>query len=96
MSKISENRSADFSRRSLLRQLALTAGGTAMLAATMRGKRAEAATKMSQKGAGYQPTPKGPQQCDNCSQFVTPGSCKVVDGAIDPAGWCRIYAKKSA
>ncbi|HLY45704.1 MAG TPA: hypothetical protein VKQ73_09005 [Stellaceae bacterium] len=92
-----EIRSAEPSRRSVLRNLALTAGGAAVLAATAGGTRqAEAQTKMAPQSVGYQSTPKGAERCDNCLQFTAPASCKVVSGAIAPAGWCKIYAKRSA
>jgi hypothetical protein len=80
------------SRRNLLRSFALTAGGAAMFGATMRG--ASAQTKVPQTSVGYQATPNGAAQCDNCLQFAPPSSCKIVDGTIAPTGWCKIYAKK--
>lgn len=68
-----------------------------MLSTTMSANRAVAeATKNAQKTAGYQSTPQGADQCDNCKEFEAPSSCKTVEGAISPTGWCRIYAKKPA
>jgi len=82
-------------RRSILRNLALTAA--AMLGTTASGIRAAVAqTKVSQKLVGYQDTPKGTQRCDNCMYFVAPSSCKVVEGTIEPTGWCQLYAKNPA
>lgn len=78
------------SRRGLLGGLGLATGAGVVLAAAP----AAADSKFSQKMARYQPSPKGPAQCDSCSQFVTPASCKVVDGAISPTGWCLLYAHK--
>ncbi|MBV8593997.1 MAG: high-potential iron-sulfur protein, partial [Caulobacteraceae bacterium] len=49
---------------------------------------------MSQRAARYQPTPKGAQRCDNCSQFDAPTGCKIVDGEVSPAGWCLLYVAK--
>jgi hypothetical protein len=85
-----------FSRRSILRNFALTtAGGAALLGTTVIGVRVAAAqTKALQKAVGYQDMPKGAQQCDNCTNFAAPASCKVVDGNISPTGWCMMYAKK--
>src|SRR5208282_1043197 len=77
--------SVELSRRSLLRNAAFAAGGVA-----------EAQTKVAQTAVGYQDTPKGAQQCDNCSQWQPPSSCKVVAGTIKPTGWCRFYVKKPA
>ncbi len=80
------------SRRSLLRKAAVTAGGIALVGAALRPD--PAAAKATQKAVGYQDTPHGAQQCDNCSQFQPPSSCKVVDGTISPTGWCKVYVKK--
>src|ERR1700732_3460216 len=89
--------SAELSRRSMLRNLASTAGGAAVRGATASGHRAAAAqTKVAQKLVAYQDTPKGALRCDNCSKFEAPSSCQVVDGSIAPAGWCKVYAKKPA
>jgi hypothetical protein len=41
-------------------------------------------------------TPQGCERCDNCSQFQAPSSCKVVEGDVSPAGWCKVYVKKVA
>ena len=84
---------AEPSRRAILQTFAMTAGGAAMLGTAMRGAAAEG--KMAPATAGYQDKPEGARQCDNCAQFVAPGSCKVVEGAISPSGWCRIYVKKA-
>ncbi len=80
----------DMPRRTLLRIGLFGAGAVALLAAMP----AAAATKLSQKAASYQATPKGAQRCDNCNQFQTPGACKIVDGEISPSGWCALYVAK--
>ncbi len=92
-----KSQSAKISRRSLLRNLAGTAGGAAMVGASVARNRAAAAeTKVAQKLVGYQDTPKGSQRCDNCAQFEPPSSCKVVEGTVQPSGWCKVYVKKPA
>jgi hypothetical protein len=96
MNDTPKNPSAEHSRRSVLRNIALTAGGAAVLGTTMRGNRAAAQAKVAQKAVGYQDTPKGAQRCDNCTQFLSPAACKTVEGDIAPAGWCKIYVKKPA
>ena len=53
-----------------------------------------AAAKMSPKAMAYRPSPNGNQSCANCANFQPPGSCKVVDGAISPSGWCILYRAK--
>jgi hypothetical protein len=55
---------------------------------------AAAGSKLSQKAASYQPTSKGKQRCDGCVQWQAPAGCKVVDGTIDPTGWCILYSPK--
>jgi hypothetical protein len=82
----------DVSRRHLLRRVAITAGGGAILLAMAMPAQA----KMSQKAAAYQDTPKGDNSCANCALFKSPSSCTLVDGTISPTGWCRFYAKKSS
>jgi anaerobic selenocysteine-containing dehydrogenase len=83
---------ADMPRRTLLKIGVFGAG--ALVAAGLTASPAAAATKMSQKAARYQPTPKGAQRCDNCNQFQAPTACKVVDGDIGAAGWCLLYVAK--
>jgi hypothetical protein len=80
---------AALSRRSVL-HLAI-AGGGVLLAGTVA---TPAAAKIAQKSAHYQGMPKGKARCDNCRQWQAPAACKVVDGAISPAGWCMLYAPK--
>jgi len=87
------NRPLEISRRSMMRCLSVAAGGVAILATIMNGAR-RAFAKSSQKAVGYQGTPHGAQRCDNCREFDPPSACKVVDGNIDPAGWCKVYIKK--
>ena len=84
------------SRRGILRNFAVTAGGVAVLGVTTLTSHEAKAAKVAQKIVGYQDTPKGAQQCDNCSQFEAPASCKVVDGTVAATGWCKVYVKKPA
>ena len=81
------------SRRNFLYTAA--AGGGAMIGMTLIGSPAAAATKIPQKTAHYQATPKGKARCDNCALWQAPSSCKIVDGTISPSGWCSLYKKKS-
>ena len=68
--------------------------GVAALAATLIPARAGAQPKIVPKLVQYQEKPKGPQECDNCLHFVAPSSCKMVEGKINPKGWCQLYALK--
>ena len=56
------------------------------------GARAQAKTKQSL--VQYQAKPKGDQECDRCLLWAPPDSCRVVEGTIDPKGWCALYAPK--
>ena len=58
--------------------------------------KAPAQAKIAQNLVQYQEQPKGDAECDKCAQFVAPGSCKVVEGKINPKGWCVAFAPKSA
>jgi hypothetical protein len=75
------------SRRTLLRM------ALALLAAGIPG-RVAGQQKIPQKLVQYQEKPKGPQECDTCLHFVAPNSCKMVEGKINPKGWCSLFAPK--
>ena len=36
--------------------------------------------------------PEGDKRCEKCAQFQAPNGCKMVDGTINPQGYCRIFA----
>jgi hypothetical protein len=82
---------SNLSRRRVLK-LAVVAAG-AGLAASVR-QNALAQQKASKEAMKYQDKPNGNMQCDNCSQFVAPDSCKVVEGKISPTGYCIAWVKK--
>lgn len=82
------------SRRDVLKGVALLAGAAALRPAHAQAKASKAAMK-------YQEDPKGNAQCSNCVLFIpgpattAMGTCKVVEGQINPSGWCIAYAKKT-
>ena len=42
----------------------------------------------------YQPTPKDGKVCRDCIHFLPDtNECKIVNGEIDPEGWCTFYLK---
>jgi hypothetical protein len=53
---------------------------------------ANARQKMSQQEAKYQDSPKNIHMCATCAFFEPPNSCDVVDGEVNPAGWCEVFA----
>ncbi|MGB5184366.1 MAG: high-potential iron-sulfur protein [Xanthobacteraceae bacterium] len=50
---------------------------------------------MKQASVEYQDSPKGDQECSNCSLFQEPNACTLVDGEISPKGWCKFWVKKA-
>jgi hypothetical protein len=85
----------DISRRGFIRRAGVIAGVGALVGVGLAASPAVAGSKFSQSMAKYQTTPKGAQRCDNCTQFQPAAACKVVDGTIDPGGWCFLYAHKA-
>lgn len=83
------------SRRNVLRGATLLAGGAALVAGALAPASAQSG-KMSQKAAEYQDGPKNGQKCQDCSFYVQPQACKLVDGTISPVGWCKFFAKKAS
>jgi hypothetical protein len=83
----------EVSRRSFCRCSA-AAALSAVAFLPLGTKPAAAQTKMTQKQAAYQGTPKGDQQCDKCKLFQPPSSCTSVEGEISPKGWCKIFQPK--
>ena len=81
------------SRRTLLASGMLAMPVTAALI-TLRPEFGAAQQKVAQKLVQYQQKPKNNQKCSLCLHFVPPDSCKVVDGKINPDGWCALFAPK--
>jgi hypothetical protein len=87
---------AGLSRRNVLQCASIIAGGAAAIGASARAFAADAGSgKVSQQAAAYQTSPKNGQRCTDCALYIAPASCKLVDGAISPAGWCKFFAKKT-
>ena len=87
-----DNDKAITGRRKLLKTGVL-ALGTLPFITLMNGP---AQAKVAQTAVAYQPEPKDGRSCANCSLFEAPGTCKTVDGAVSPDGWCKIWVKKPA
>ena len=79
------------SRRAVVTRSVAGAAGAAVLL----GLVTEASAKMARKAVEYQDTPKGDQECSNCSLFQEPNACTLVDGEISPKGWCKFWVKKA-
>jgi High potential iron-sulfur protein len=89
------------SRRSFIGSAALLAGAAAASGLVV-SPHARAQQKVPQASVKYQDKPSGNNKCSNCLQFVpgssptANGTCKVVDGAVSPNGWCQIWVAKPA
>jgi len=71
---------------------ALLAGGISL---ALRAPVARAA-KLAKADVQYQDRPKQGKDCDDCMHFLAgaPPSCKVVEGAISPHGYCLAFTRK--
>ena len=89
----------NLSRRIILKRSAAAGAGLALGPCLARTSFAQA--KAKKQAMQYQEQPKNGQECDTCLQFVpgakagANGTCKVVEGAINPKGWCVAYVKKT-
>jgi hypothetical protein len=77
------------SRRTILASIAALFG-----AAWGGSRKAAAQEKVSQVEAKYRNQPNGQQRCEICLQFEPPNTCKIVQGRINPKGWCQFFAAK--
>jgi hypothetical protein len=80
-------------RRVLLRRAAMLAGVSCVLGVAAQSARAD--TKLTQKDAEYQPSPKNGQSCATCEFYTAPSGCKIVLGKVSPQGWCAFFATKT-
>ena len=82
-------------RRDLLKSGALLLGGVCVVG------RARAQAKATKQAMQYQDQPKNGQECDQCMHWIpgssptAQGQCKVVEGPINPKGYCVAFVKKS-
>jgi hypothetical protein len=73
---------------------AFVARAAALFAGLAFAARAFAQGKIAKKKLKYQDKPNKGQRCADCTQFVpgktkaAKGTCKLVEGAISPNGWC--------
>jgi hypothetical protein len=47
--------------------------------------------KVSKEKAKYTDQSPYIDQCMACRHFIKPHSCEIVDGTIDPDGWCKYF-----
>jgi hypothetical protein len=89
MTQTPMNGCAALTRRSIV-QAAIGAVGAAA-AIAVRPRSAIAEPTMSKDAVGYQDQPQGGKECDKCARFVAPSGCQLVEGTINPHGYCRIF-----
>jgi hypothetical protein len=94
-------RSPGGSERSVSRRAWLAGSGVGLAAAIIGATTARAASaKVAQTAVGYQHAPNAGQRCALCASFVPPETasgvpaCKLVEGPIDPQGWCQLFARR--
>jgi hypothetical protein len=89
-----------FSRRTFIKGAAFAAGAAAVPGLMLSGG-ARAASKLPKSAVQYQDSPKNGKHCSICLQFIpgqskgASGTCKVVQGKIDPNGYCVAFVPKS-
>ena len=92
-----ENNGKKTSRREILKLGAYGLGAIgAMSLASGANAQGQVAKKAAQKAVMYQQTPKDGKQCTGCQHFEAPSACRIVDGEINPNGYCILFAKKPA
>jgi hypothetical protein len=87
----------------ITRRHAIRLGATTMIGSTIVGQAlagperlASGAPQTTQEAAGYQTQPNGDQRCAFCAHFLPPASCQIVQGAIVPNGWCKLFRAKNS
>lgn len=46
--------------------------------------------------AQYGKAKSGGDECRDCRWFKMPGRCEIVEGKIEPSGWCRFFHQKGS
>ncbi len=75
------------SRRVVLRGAVVAAGAVPVLLSGITAAHA----KVKQSDVHYQQMPKDGQKCSACANFEAPKSCKLVEGEINPEGYCQLF-----
>ncbi len=75
------------SRRFVLRGAVVAAGAVPVLLSGITA----AYAKVKQADVHYQQEPKDGQMCSKCANFEAPKGCKLVEGEINPNGYCQLF-----
>jgi hypothetical protein len=94
-----ENQQGGISRRSLVKRGLCALTGIAIVSLT--GTRVLAADKLAKSAVQYEARAKKEgTDCDDCIQFIpgktatAMGTCKIVEGEINPHGHCIAFTPK--
>ena len=86
------NRAAvSLSRRTLLKGTTAAAGAGLLIASAPQ---TATASKLSQQVVAYQTHPAGDKRCDRCTHFQPPSACQIVQGPVEPDGYCKFYTPR--
>lgn len=50
--------------------------------------------KISKDSANYTDHSWSGEMCNNCEHYLRPNRCELVDGFIEPGGWCRYFEEE--
>jgi hypothetical protein len=91
------NQNEILSRRAVLRGVLMVSASLLVpLSLFSAPANAAAAKKLAKAGVKYQDKPKGDQKCATCTNFIAASkTCKLVEGPINPDGYCILWAKKA-
>ena len=71
---------------------ALSSGGAVAEETTPTEKRIDS-FKATKEAAGYiQKSEPSAQDCSTCHSFIDPDDCVLVEGPVNPLGWCNWYS----
>jgi len=63
-----------------------------LAAGSAHAQQAPKITKASKQLAGYiEKTPYATQTCVSCHFFIDPDDCEIVEGPVNPTGYCNYY-----
>jgi anaerobic selenocysteine-containing dehydrogenase len=79
------------SRRAILKGAAAAAGAGPLLISGLN----RAYAKVAKLSVSYRETPNAGKSCAICGNFIAPSSCKLVEGSINPNGWCGLFKPKA-
>jgi hypothetical protein len=100
MHTMSDDKEFKQSRRNVMKSV-IALAGTAAVAGLAGHQQAHAASKLPKSAVQYQDKPNGDKDCSKCVQFIpgasasADGTCKVVEGAISPHGYCIAFSPKA-